>query len=289
MQVYANDYTLFVCVCAPDTHMHVPMCSMRVGCVPMCRLISCLADSWSFVRLSLTLSPSGFCCYDDGWGGEPWKGMRICACKAHQVWVRIAVTAHLYDCRSTAVCQMRRSDVKLCGCDMWTAAKCSVWAHHTSGCVEGLDVARCSLHLTPCVGEAACQKVPTNPTHYSHLTCLGTYSSPDYVQFGAEVTLCTASVKNSQSPGHRAESTRDVRADWGQEERLHIHTAQQAAQLCLLCSSQASWLALPQLPYGITIAFNLLCVLSHLGLNGCLVYPSTEVWASLLHSLFYFL
>lgn len=180
--------------------------------------------------------------------------------------------------------------VKLCVCDVWAAAKSSVWIHNTSGCGEGLWMWKDTAYIWRRVwGEAACQKVQTNPTHYSHLTCLGTYSSPGYVQLRAEVTLCTASVKNSKSPGRRAESTRDVRADWGQEERLHIHTAQQAAQLRLLCSSQASWLALPQLPYGITIAFNLLCVLSHLGLNGCLVYPSTEVWTSLLHWLFFLL
>lgn len=55
------------------------MCAWHsLACVPvcahMCRLVSCLADSYSFVWLSLTLSPSWFSCYGDE-SGEKWRAM----------------------------------------------------------------------------------------------------------------------------------------------------------------------------------------------------------------------
>lgn len=98
-------YTLVVCLPQTDVCTCVLLCATWVSaCLPTCVgwfhvwLMANLLCGCPLLSLLLGLVAMAI---RVGRGGEPWKGMRICVWKAHQVWLRITVPAHLYISRST--------------------------------------------------------------------------------------------------------------------------------------------------------------------------------------------
>lgn len=136
-------------------------------------------------------------------------------------------------------------------------------AHQDEGCSSLLIsyCARKNLSRAVCSRDVTCQELVL---YVTLLKTKQTYTAT--TREFREMTSRTAKCEKQREP--RAERSRPVRQIGAmRKSSTSPRPSRQRG------SDSSLILALPQLPYGLTIAFNLLCVLSHLGLNGSLVYP----------------
>lgn len=109
----ANLWKLLHIVCVPQTGMCARVCFYvphGLLCVPTC-------VGWFHVLLiaNLLCGCPSLCLFLGlvamamrvGRGGEPWKGIRICVWKAHQVWLRNHCTSTSLHPQVNTVCQIR--------------------------------------------------------------------------------------------------------------------------------------------------------------------------------------